>query len=257
MNRENTLFAFVGLLLGYAVAFTLVVYLNQGQPPTRAVQAGSEGQLAEGAGGQQLPMNAVKDQEKLKSAAQQAALKAREEPESFESQVAAANAGVEAGDFEGAIDFLTRANKLKPEDYETLLMLGRANFEARRYEVAGRWYTEALQRKPDDSDARSELALTYYLRTPSDLTRAVSEFNTALAKNPGHEVTLHNLTLVYIETGKLPEAEATFAKLEKASPASERLPVLRERLKEARGKTASEPSAKDGVNAKQKKTPTD
>src|ERR687894_147243 len=170
MNRENTLFAVVGLLLGYAAAFTLVVYLNQGQPASRA--AGGPG----GAPSGQTTV-AVKEQQRLQSEAEAASQKARQEPENFDAQVAAANASVGANDYEGAIDFLTRANKLKPDDYETLLMLGRANFEAQRFDVAGHWYADALERKPDDLDARSELALTYFLRPPPDVERAVSEFN--------------------------------------------------------------------------------
>lgn len=254
MNRENTLFAAVGLLLGYAAAFTLVVYLNQGPAPA------SRGAAAGGAAASGQPMNAVKEQQRLESEAMQATQKARQEPENFEAQVAAANASVGTGDYEGAIDFLTRANKLRPDDHETLLMLGRANFEARRYDVAGRWYTDALKRKPEDLDARSELALTYFLRTPSDLDRAVSEFNATLARDPSHEPTLHNMTLVYIQTGKFSEAEAALARLEKASPQNDKLPMLRERLREARSgggnRSPGETSARGAAGA-QKRTPSD
>lgn len=259
MNRENTLFAVVGLLLGYAAAFTLVVYLNQGPPP-----AARGAQAAGGAEAGQSTVT-VKEQQRLQSEAEAASQKARQAPDNFDAQVAAANASVGANDYEGAIDFLTRANKLKPEDYETLIMLGRANFEAERFDVAGRWYSDALKRKPDDLDARSELALTYFLRTPPDVERAVSEFNAALARDPSHEVTLHNMTLVYIQTGKLAEAEAALARLEKASPRNEKLPMLRERLKEARasgGKPSGETTsgngpATPGAPGARKKTPTD
>lgn len=259
MNRENTLFAVVGLLLGYAAAFTLVVYLNQGQPAAAA--RGGQAQTAGGAASEQSTVT-VKEQQRLQSEAAQATQKARQEPENFEAQVAAANASVGANDYEGAIDFLTRANKLRPDDYETLVMLGRANFEAQRFDVAGRWYSDALKRKPDDLDARSELALTYFLRTPSDVDRAVAEFNATLARDPGHEPTLHNMTLVYIQTGKLTEAEAALARLEKASPQNEKLPMLRERLREARaggGKPSGETSSGAAAPAPgaQKKTPTD
>ncbi len=256
MNRENTLFAAVGLLLGYAAAFTLVVYLNQGAPASS--QRGGPSTAGEST-------VTVKEQQRLQSEAEQASQKARSEPENFDAQVAAANANVSIGDYEGAIDFLTRANQLRPEDHETLMMLGRANFEAQRFDVAGRWYTDALKRRPDDLDARSELALTYFLRTPSDLDRAVTEFNATLARDPSHEPTLHNMTLVYIQTGKFSEAEAALARLEKASPRNDKLPMLRERLKEARAaggeKTGGETTSGGGSGANptaaQKKTPTD
>lgn len=262
MNRENTLFAFVGLLLGYAAAFTLVVSLNQGQPPAGSAQRGAQGGAAQA--GQSTVT--VKEQQRLQSEAAQAAQKARQEPDNFDAQVAAATASGGVGDYEGAIDFLTRANKLRPDDYDTLVSLAGANFEAQRFEVAGGLYELALKRKPDNLETRSALALTYFLRTPRDLDRAVSEFNAALARDPSHEMTLHNMTLVYIETGKLREAAEMLARLEKASPQSDKLPMLRERLKEARtspGHTGSATSS--GANpppngapaGAQKRTPTD
>ncbi|HEX8688591.1 MAG TPA: hypothetical protein VF654_18905, partial [Pyrinomonadaceae bacterium] len=40
MNRENILFSVVGLLLGYVVAFHLVVYINQSHAQQGAAGAG-------------------------------------------------------------------------------------------------------------------------------------------------------------------------------------------------------------------------
>ena len=37
MSRENVLFSVVGLLLGYVIAFHLVVYVNQNQAATAAL----------------------------------------------------------------------------------------------------------------------------------------------------------------------------------------------------------------------------
>ena len=67
------------------------------------------------------------------------------------------------------------------------------------------------------------------------------------------------MTLVYIQTGKLAEAEAALARLEKASPQNEKLPMLRERLKEARagGKPSGETSSGGVPPGAQKKAPTD
>ncbi|HYY98813.1 MAG TPA: hypothetical protein VE642_09500, partial [Pyrinomonadaceae bacterium] len=123
MTRENILFSAVGLLLGYVVAFHLVVYVNQNQP----VQVGGVGTGA-GAG---LPADHpsvsgedAQQQRQLTAAAEQAAQAAKQNPNDFDAQSKAAEAYFRAGGFEDAIDFETRANKLRPDDYDTVVRLG-------------------------------------------------------------------------------------------------------------------------------------
>jgi tetratricopeptide (TPR) repeat protein len=230
MNRENVLFGVVGLLAGYLFAFHLVVYVNQNQPALRPEGGGTAGAAAA------LPTNEVKERQRLKSAAEQTAAAARANRESFEAQAAAANAHLEAEEWLTALEFLTRANELRPDDHGTLVKLGHANSETGKYEAAEKWFKAALARKPDDNDARSELALTYYLRTPKQPERAIAELNRGLEADPTHLATLHNLSLMYIETGKLAEAESTLGKLAGVNPSYPQLPRLRSALDEARQK---------------------
>lgn len=248
MNRENVLFAVVGLLLGYVVAFHLVVYVNQNQ--TGATGAGA-GVAADG--GQAIPTNDVKDRQRLQSAAEAAAQAAREDPKNFDLQVRAADASLEVGEAEDAIDFLARANTLKPDDVETLVKLGNANFEARRFDVAERWYKEALTKKPDDAGVRSDLGLTYFLREPPQAERAVAEMRRALEYDPQHVPTLHNLTLVLAKTGDFGGAEAALARLGQINPQSPSLAQLREEVDKARRES---PAPGPQGDAK-KKSPTD
>jgi tetratricopeptide (TPR) repeat protein len=233
MNRENVLFGVVGLLAGYLIAFHLVVYVNQNQPTLRSGDdANVPGQ------GAALPTNEVKERQRLRSAAEQAAEAARSNRESFEAQSNAANAYLEAEEWTAALEFLTRANELRPDDYSTIVKLGHANSEAGQYEAAEKWFKAALAKKPGDNDARSELALTYYLRTPKQPDRAIAELNRGLESDPSHLATLHNLSLMYIETGKLAEAESTIGKLERVNPSYAQLQRLRSALDEARQKQA-------------------
>lgn len=233
MSRENILFAAVGLLLGYVIAFHLVVYLNQSDAASSARQAA-------GAGSQAVPTNDVKDRQRLASAAETAAGQARENPEDFDAQLRAGNAALEAGDAEGAIDFLTRAVQLRPADTGAVVRLGHANFEARRYETAERWYREALQKTPDDANVRSDLGLTFFLREPSQAGKALEEFRRALEYDPQHVPTLHNLALVQMRTGDLAGAESSLARLEKLDPEGTNLPVLRRELEKARAAGAAD-----------------
>ena len=249
MNRENILFAAVGLLFGYIVAFHLVVYVNQNQPVLRSAAGGAQTGLPQDH--PPLPSNDVKDRQRLQSSADDAAREARQDPKNFDAQVRAGGASLDAGQAEDAIDFFTKANQLRPGDFDTLVKLGNANFEARRFEAAERWYTEALSKKPDDVGVRSDLGLTYFLRDPPQPEKAVAEFRRSLQTDPNHVPTLHNLTLVLAKTGDIGGAEATLARLEKINPQNDDLSALREEVEKARTGPAS---SADGNGQKKPRT---
>lgn len=232
MNRENVLFSVVGLLLGYVVAFHLVVYVNQRQPaPAASASESAEGLPADhpGVGGA-----SGADRQRLLAAAESAAGDARKAPDNFDAQLRAAEIYFQAGSFEDAIDFMTRANKLRPDDYDTVVALGHAYSSAGRFDDAARWYTAALAKRPDDCDARSEFALTFYLRKPSQPEKAIAELRRCLQTDPNHVPSLHNLARMFMETKQYAESETTLARLEKADPTYEQLPRLREELRKAR-----------------------
>jgi tetratricopeptide (TPR) repeat protein len=232
MNRENVLFSVVGLLLGYVVAFHLVVYVNQNQPATAAAAAeAAAGMPANQTGG---AGQGGANRQRLLAEAEQAAGAARKEPDNFEAQMKAAEGYFEAGSFEDAIDFMTRANKLRPDNYDTVVRLGNVYSSAGRFEDAARWYSAALAKRPDDCDARSELALTFFMRKPSQPAQAITELRRCLANDPNHVPSLHNLTLMLLETKQYAESENTLARLEKADPTYAQLPRLREEIRKAR-----------------------
>ena len=249
MNRENILFSTVGLLLGYVIAFHLVVYYNQsnGVQTAASASASAEGLPADhpsGAGAD------AAERERLLAAAEEGGRAAREKPQDFDAQMKAAEVYFEAGSFEDAIDFMTRANRLRPDDYKTVVRLGTIYSSAGRYEDAARWYTVALSKRPDDCDARSELALTYIMRTPSQPDKAVTELRRSLEIDPNHVPSLHNLTLMLLKTKQYAESASVLARLEQADPTYAQLPLLRGEVERARAAAPSE----DGA---QKKSPTD
>lgn len=251
MTRENILFALVGLLLGYVVAFHLVVYVKQSQPlPQGAEGAPADVEMA--AEQRAIPTNDVKDSQRLASAAELAAKTAREDTKNFDAQFKAGEASLEAGDGESAIDFFTRANLLRPSDYDTLVRLGNANFEADRLDVAERWYKAALEKKPDDVGVRSDLGLTYFKRKPPQADKAVAELRRALEYDPGNVLVLHNLTLMLLQSRDYDGAEATLAKLEKLDPEGSNTPRLREELEKSRRES---PASSDDKG--KKKSPAD
>ena len=230
MSRENVLFSLIGLLLGYVIAFHLVVYVNMNQAAP-AASAPAEGGLP--ADHPSVGDDAA-DRQRALADAEKAAGEARKSPDDFDAQTRAAEGYFQAGSFEDAIDFYTRANKLRPDDYDTVIRLGNVYSSAGRFEDAARWYTAALAKRPEDCDARSELALTYFLREPRQTEKAVGELRRCLDRDPNHIPSLHNLALMLMETKQYAESEATLARLEKLDPTYEDLPRLRERLRAAR-----------------------
>jgi tetratricopeptide (TPR) repeat protein len=235
MNKENILFAIIGLLLGCIVGFVSANFMNQNytgpRPKTAAASAG------QGAG---LPpdhppvgaSNGVADQSGGAQAGMQADVqkqiqKARDNPNDFDAQLTAAGLYYQIGRYDEAIEFLMKANQIRPESYETVVKLGDTNFEAEHYEVAEKWYTSALTTNPKDVNVRTDLGTTFMARQPPDFDRAIKEYTRSLELDPKHEQTLHNLVIAYTKKNDAANAQAMLDRLVAVNPNNEDLPKLR------------------------------
>jgi tetratricopeptide (TPR) repeat protein len=229
ITKDNILFGIVGLLVGLIVGFMFTNSINQsygvsspamkqnsnlpqGHPDLQAGDSAAPG------GGGSIPE------------VQAAIEKARSEPDNFDAQMKAAELYYQIQRFEGSIEFLTRANKIKPDDYGVTVQLGNANFDANKYSEAEKWYNTALAKKPEDVDVRTDLGLTFVFRDPPNYDRAIQEFKKVLEKDPNHIQTLQNLTVAYSKKGETENAKATLAKLEGVDPTNSALPQLRETI---------------------------
>jgi tetratricopeptide (TPR) repeat protein len=248
MTRENVLFGIIGVLLGVIVGYVFATNLNRQSPPMRAptataaVPAGAELPenhppiSADAGGGQGLQDG---------DSGEDAALieKAQAAPNDFEAQMKAAEVYYRNRQFDEAIGLLTRANQLRPESRETVVALGNANFDSGRYEAAEKWYTAALVKDPKDINVRTDLGLTFLVREPPDLDRAIQEFRRSLQINPRHEQTLQNMAVALLKKGSYAEADAALKKLAEVNPANPSLTKLRSDLEAERG-NAKQPAGK-------------
>ncbi len=242
MNKDNILFAIIGLLLGSIIGFIFANSVNQrGYEPRASATnpAGRDSNLP--ADHPQIPMNGVADQAEgmAPAAITEAIERARKDPNNFDAQVEAAQLYYQINRFDEAIEFLLKANQLRPDDYATLVRLGDANFDSQNYEAAEKWYTAALVKNPNDVPVRTDLGLTFFLRQTPDVDRAIKEYRTSLAREPLHEKTLQNLTAALIKKKDAKEAQATLAKLEQVNPSNEALTKLRTDLETLSGSTQS------------------
>jgi tetratricopeptide (TPR) repeat protein len=191
MNRENILFAIIGILLGFIVGFMFASSMSQKAAQTQTAAA-SQNLPADHppVAGAQAPMDPAAMREQVAAQIE----KARNEPTNFEAQVKAAELYYQIQRYDQSIEFLLKANQLKPTDYETVVVLGLVNLDATHYDQAEKWYRAALKMKQDD------------VRTLAGLAAAT------LAK------------------GDAKAAEDAIAQLEKFDPSSQDLPQFKQRL---------------------------
>ncbi|MEP6849944.1 MAG: tetratricopeptide repeat protein, partial [Acidobacteriota bacterium] len=156
---------------------------------------------------------------------------AKNKPNDFDAQVKAAEFFYQIQRFDGAIEYLKKANALQPDNYEVLVHLGNANFDGDHFQEAEKWYTAALAKKPDDINVRTDLGLTFIFREPPGYDRAIQEFQRSLQNDPNHIQTLQNLTVAYTKKGDAAKANATLDRLAAVDANNEAIPKLREDIK--------------------------
>ena len=154
--------------------------------------------------------------------------KARQSPSDFQAQLDAADLYYQIQRFDGAIEFLKKANELQPDNYDVIVQLGNANFDADNYQVAEKWYETALEKKPGEANVRTDYGLTFMFREKPDYDRAIAEFNKVLATDPKHEQALQNLTVAYTKKGDAVRAKASLDKLAEAAPSNSTIKKLGE-----------------------------
>jgi tetratricopeptide (TPR) repeat protein len=147
--------------------------------------------------------------------------KARSDPKNFEAQMTAADLYYQIQRYDEAVKFYETASSLKPADTEPMIKAGNAYFDSDKFEDAEKWYLRVLDKDPKNIGVRTDLGLTFYLRTPRDVDRAIKEYKASLAINPDHEVTLQNLALAYRDKGDTENQRATIEKLKKINPKNE------------------------------------
>ncbi len=230
MNKQSYLYGIIGLLAGLIIGYIGTNYINQtyGPPLTADNTAAPSNNLPPDhppAGGAQGGAGSS-PQTDVTAAIEQA----RNDPSNVEAQMKAADLFKQINRHEGALEFYERAYKAKPNDFKLLVALGDTNFDLRRYEEAEKWYQLALKQNPNDAIVRMDLGLSFYLRTPRDLDRAIAAYRDALKVDPRHEKTLQNLTQALIDKGDKASAGETLRRLEGVNPANPSISQFRSQL---------------------------
>ncbi|NNE66927.1 MAG: tetratricopeptide repeat protein, partial [Pyrinomonadaceae bacterium] len=144
--------------------------------------------------------------------------RAKANPKDADAQIQAAHLYVEIERFDDALELYQKAAELEPENFEANANIGKIFLTKRDYEKAGEYYEKALSVNDKNAGIRSDLGLTYYLRTPRNTERAVKEYRAALELDPEHESTLQNLSVALKDLGQEAERTKILDRLKKVNP---------------------------------------
>lgn len=236
-NKENLLYGIIVTLLGVIIGYLGTNYLNHANSPSNAPDAAAPAASANLPAdhpptGGESENSAAGDSPTGQGDVMAVIQQARSDPNNFEAQIKAATLYSQINRHEEALNFYNQAYRIKPDDYQLLVKLGNANFDLERLEEAERWYQSALKINPKDATVRMDLGLTYYLRRPRDLDRAIAEFRRALSYDSRHEKTLQNLTAALIDKGDKAAALVSLKQLEAVNSGNPALAQFRSRLQQ-------------------------
>ncbi len=199
MNKEKSLYAIIGLVLGLIIGYAGTNSLNGAAPAPSANNSAQSASLPpdhpptdqqDGTGAAPANAQAGGGQGDVMAAIEQA----RKDPSNFDAQMKAAELFRQINRHEGEVEFYERAMKIKPNDFNLLTKFGDANLSLQRYEEASKLYQQALK------------------------------------SNPRHEATLQNLAQSLIEKGDKASAASVIKQLEQVNPGNSAIGQLRSRL---------------------------
>ena len=190
MNRENLLFAVIGILLGFIVGFMFASSMSQKMAQSQMAGASQNLPSDHPPVGAQNAGDPAAQREQVMAQIE----KARTDPKNFEAQMTAAQLYYQIQRYDQAIEFLLKANQLKPTDYDAVSALAVVNLDAGHYDQAERWYRAAMKMKPED------------------------------------EGVLAGLAAATLGKGDAKAAQDAVAQLEKAYPSNQDLPQFKQRL---------------------------
>ena len=225
MKKESIMLGVLGLVVGLVIGFMGANSLNRSQAGQIAQAPASSASVPSGnpnLPADHPPIGSTGAEQPTSGAplpqVTAAIETAKQKPQDYEAQMTAADLYYQIQRFEDAAKFYEAAVKLKPSETEPMVKAGNAYFDGEKYELAEKWYMQVLQKNPKDINVRTDLGLTFFLRTPRDIDRAIKEYKTSLEVDPNHEITLQNLALAYTENGDKANLVPTLERLKKVNP---------------------------------------
>lgn len=207
MNRDNLLFALMGLLIGFVASYFVYETIGEDQPPR--LPAGQVAPAVAGVGG----------------------------------AMPGAGGGMPAGPGGGPVTAPMMQQQLEelrallaenPDQPQGWLRLANMAFDLRRWDVAVEGYENYVQRSEPDPDILSDLAVS--LHRVGRTEEALEVFDRAQTMSPDHWQSRYNEVVVLgLDLGRLDEAAEVMAELQRMQPDNPDVERLAEELERRRG----------------------
>lgn len=184
MNKDNLLFAVVGILLGFVSGYLLFEAMAARQPP----RLGTVGGAATAAG----PMG-----------------------QPGAPQGAPAQGGT--GPAMAQIEELNRRLQENPNDADAVRTLANLNFDIQNWQRAQELYSRYLEIRPNDPDVQVDLGVTH--RELGQFDRALALFDQVQQQNPSHWQSYYNeIVVLAFDLKRFDEASQALARLRELQP---------------------------------------
>ena len=182
MNKDNLLFAVVGILIGFVSGYLLFEAMAARQPPRLGT-----------AGGAPMAQQAVPQ--------------------------GAAPAQGGTGPAMAQIEELQRRLQENPNDADAVRTLANLNFDIQNWQRAQELYVRYLEIRPDDPDVLVDLGVTN--RELGQFDRALELFHQVQQQNPSHWQSYYNEVVVLaFDLKRFDEAGQALARLRELQPAN-------------------------------------
>lgn len=227
MNRDNALFALMGLVIGFVAAYPVFEAMSSRQPALRALGEAAEVASASGpsagTGGQ---MN--EEVRRLREYVDA-------NPNDADALRALANLNLQVRDFLRARSLYERYVSLRPDDPEGVLTLANLYYETREFAKAKESFEAYLQIGPETAGALTDLGNCYrFLNQPE---RALELMKRAERLDPEYWISLYNQVLVlafdYKDFARADEVLGRLRQLQPANPDIENLAAEVEKRRRA------------------------
>jgi Flp pilus assembly protein TadD len=208
LNRDNLLFATIGLLFGFIGGYLLHEVMVARQPPRRSAGETVSGPVAAPSGGEggDPGVGQASDSPAAAGAA----------PESAAGTGGAAPGG---GPAMQEVQQLRDYVASHPQDAEAVIKLAGLNVEIRNWDRARDLYRQYLALRPRDADVTSDLGIAY--RELRDYEHALDQFRRAQKLAAGNWKALFNEVVVLaIDLKRYDDAAAALDRLKKIQPAN-------------------------------------
>ncbi len=203
MNKDNLIFAIIGVLAGFISGYLMHEVIASRQPPRLTPELRAQIVMPGEDPAAGPADNRVSDVA----------------PGTGGDTAAAAPAGMGGAGGPGSAEVAKlRAYVAEhPEDADAVLQLANLNFDIRNWMRAEELYRQYLQLRPEDANVMTDLGITY--RESKKFPEALAQFDQAQKLSPGHWQAYYNEVVVLaFDLKRYEDADRVMAELQKLQP---------------------------------------